>query len=115
MNDICKKLKEIGVDVDQVVNRLGGNESLYLKICIQFLQDKSFQQFNQAVTTKDYPNAEIWIHTLKGVSANLGFVNMELLCSTILDKLKTKEYHLLAEDITCLIIEYRTIISILDA
>lgn len=114
MNDICKKLKEIGVTVDQVVNRLGGNEPLYLKICIQFLQDKSFQQCIQAVTRKDYPNAEIWIHTLKGVSANLGFTNMEHLCSDILNKLKAKNYLLLELDITNLSKEYRTITSILS-
>lgn len=107
------KLKDIGVDVYSVISRLGGNELLYLNICHKFLQDQSFQLFQRAITNKDYEMAKINIHTLKGVSANLGFIRLEHLCKAINDHLTNNDIISLQDTVNALTEEYYNIISVL--
>ncbi len=107
------KLKDIGVDVSSVISRLGGNELLYLNICHKFLQDQNFQLFQRAITTKNYEVAKIYIHTLKGVSANLGFIRLEHLCKAINDHLNCNDTISLLDNVNALSEEYYNIISVL--
>ncbi len=91
------KLKEAGVDVDSVVDRLGGKELLYLKICHSFTNDQSFYLFQQSIDTGDFKTAMTQIHTLKGVAGNLGFLRMESICKNILWHLKCNDFTDLSE------------------
>jgi FOG: HPt domain len=108
------KLKEVGVDVDSVVSRLGGKELLYLKICHSFLNDQSFQLFQQSMDAEDFKAAMTQIHTLKGVAANLGFIRMEGLCKNILRLLKCNDITELSEYQMELKKEYTNIIDAIN-
>jgi HPt (histidine-containing phosphotransfer) domain-containing protein len=114
MEYISKSLQKIGVDINGVVSRLGGNEQLYLTICKKFLRDNNFQLLQKALLSNDFKEVEIRTHTLKGVAANLGFIQLEFLCKMLLDNLKNNEIKLIQNNIKSLSNEYYKIIDILE-
>jgi len=108
-----RKLIEMGIDVGGVVNRLGGNETLYLTICNKFTKDPNYQIFREALSLEDYQSAELRIHTLKGVAANLGFVRLEIISKALLQDIRDRELTTLRQDIYSLNEEYNRIITVL--
>jgi HPt (histidine-containing phosphotransfer) domain-containing protein len=108
-----KQLREIGIDVDSVVSRLGGNEEIYLSICRKFIDDPSYSSFQKAIIENDIKAVEIHIHTLKGVAANLGFTRLELISRKILNNIKDKESSYLKDELQELSEEYHKIITVL--
>lgn len=114
MNNICIKLKKLGVDVDGTVTRLGGNELLYLAICHKFLQDQNFHLLQDALITDDLKMAEIYIHTLKGVAANLGFIRLEQICRSMLEMVHQLNVLNIKQSFIELSEEYHKIISALS-
>lgn len=113
METKSRKLMEIGIDVSSVVNRLGGNEILYLTICNKFTKDTNYQVFQEALSAKDYQSAELRLHTLKGVAANLGFIRLEIISRSLLQDIRDRELVTLRQDIYSLNEEYLRIISVL--
>lgn len=113
MELISRKLIEIGVDVPEVLNRLGGNETLYLSICSKFVKDDNYMEFCKAIKKKDYDKASMKLHTLKGVAANLGFLRMESLCKTIMEDIKERNRVSLSTQILLLAEEYNRILIVL--
>lgn len=85
---IRNKLSEIGVDLEQVLRRIGIKEDLYLQICEKFLQDSNYQLFMEALKRDDNKCALFHIHALKGVAANMGFVNLEHYCGNLITRLR---------------------------
>jgi HPt (histidine-containing phosphotransfer) domain-containing protein len=113
METISNSLIQNGVDVNGVISRLGGNELLYLSICKKFLYDKNFYSLKESLVTNDLRSAEIHIHTLKGVAANLGFLRIEYLCKIIQEDLKKNDLQSIRDRMGILSIEYNKIISVL--
>lgn len=113
MEIMIQRLKEIGINVDNVVSRLGGNEIFYLSVCRRFQDDRNYQLFQNALVKDDFESARIYIHTLKGVSANLGFAQMELICKSILEDLKNNDIVSLQQHKAELSEDYNKIVSIL--
>ncbi|MDF2885587.1 MAG: hypothetical protein K0R54_6163 [Clostridiaceae bacterium] len=115
MEHVSDSLQKIGVDIDSVISRLGGNEHLYLTICKKFLKDNNFQLLQNALLSNDFKEVEIRTHTLKGVAANLGFVQLEFLCKTLLDNVRNNEIKSIQNNLKRLSKEYYEIINILEA
>lgn len=65
-------MEENGADVETTLKRFMGNETLYMKFIMKFLNDKSFDGIKETLEKKDYEEAFKHAHTLKGVTANLG-------------------------------------------
>jgi PAS domain S-box-containing protein len=63
-----------GIDVAASLERLGGNQGLYLKLLHKFYaQYGDFeQQLAKAVAANDYEPATRLVHTVKGLAANIG-------------------------------------------
>lgn len=114
MELLCRKLKEHGVDTESVITRLGGNEPLYLTICKKFLLDTSYPKLSEALSLGRISEAQMHIHTLKGVAANLGFQYMYALCKHILAAMEQCDLKCFEHDIRCLSDEYKIIIAILS-
>lgn len=115
MEQLSKKLMDLGVDVDGVVRRLGGNEALYLAICCKFIRDPNYMTLQEALLKEDYQSAEAIVHTLKGVAANLGFIKLENLSKILLQDLKENRLTALHGDNCRLTKEYKQIIDVLTA
>ncbi|MDF2485130.1 MAG: hypothetical protein K0R46_1298 [Herbinix sp.] len=113
MEQLCRKLRELGVDTDGVIARLGGNEQLYLSICRKFINDASFLSAKNAFTSGDFMDAQVHIHTLKGVSANLGFSMIHSICERLLTELDQYDLEKFNEDMNILTREYDKIIALI--
>lgn len=66
---------KFGGDYDEVVGRLR-REQLVTKFFLKFLDDKSFELYEEAMARKDYDEALRAVHTLKGICQNLGFTRL---------------------------------------
>lgn len=71
-----KTIKQIlashNVDVEQTINRFSGNEDLFEKHLFRLPSDPTYIQLQEAVANNDAGKSMEAVHTLKGVSGNLG-------------------------------------------
>lgn len=72
MSDYLDKLSANGVDVSGTMERFMNNEELYKRILKKFLSDTSFAEAAKAKDEGRTEDVQMHVHTLKGVSANLG-------------------------------------------
>ncbi|MCM1102186.1 MAG: Hpt domain-containing protein [Clostridium sp.] len=85
-----KQLEENGADVKGTLQRFMGNETLYIKFLMKFLDDTNYAGLKESIAQKDYTAAFNHAHTLKGVSANLGLNPVCAAVTKISDSLKNK-------------------------
>ena len=70
-----------GIDVEGAMNAWArGHERLYMKYLLRFPDDPYVENFVEALETGDLATAYRAIHSLKGVSANLGMTKLHELC-----------------------------------
>lgn len=73
MTDTQKsKLEELGVNIDETLERFVGNEDLYLRCLNKLIDDKNYDNMKAAIANKDVTASFDSAHALKGVTANLG-------------------------------------------
>lgn len=65
------QLIKAGVDVNSVLERFMGNETLLERFLKKFPQDESYQKLCSAMAARDLDAAITASHTLKGVCGNL--------------------------------------------
>lgn len=66
-----EQLKNAGVDVDEVLERLGGSEALLERFLKKFAEDPNYGKLVAAIGEHDEEGALTASHTLKGVCGNL--------------------------------------------
>ena len=76
-----------GADFNDVMGRLG-SEAFVKRFALAFLKDSSFEKLKKAMEEKNAENAFPAAHTLKGVSANLGFSKLTEVSSELTEKLR---------------------------
>lgn len=92
MDEVFKKqLEEGGADVDITLKRFMGNEAIYMKFILKFLDDKNYDVIMDCLEKKDYPGAFAGAHSLKGVSGNLGLNPVYEASSMITELLREKQ------------------------
>lgn len=64
-------LTQAGIDVDEALERVMGNEVLLERVLGMFLDDAHFDQLRDAVAANDVDGAIAAVHSLKGTSGNL--------------------------------------------
>ncbi len=101
-------------DFEEVIGRLGGNESLVRRFLKKFLDDDSFSLLQTSLENGDVKSAFRGAHSLKGVTATLGLGKLyksayeitELLRAEKMDEAKTSFPQLEKEYVqTCNLIE----------
>lgn len=112
-DEILLNFKEIGVDIDGTISRLCGNVELYKKLLLKFLDDNSYEKLVNSIIINDYKNIELYAHTLKGLSSNLGFIDLSKSCVNILENVRSKEFHLLNENKEKLSNQYKELITLI--
>lgn len=68
-----RELEQAEVDVEGVLSRCMGNESLYIRLLSRFTKDRNFEELAEGMMGKDTEKAFRAAHTLKGICGNLGF------------------------------------------
>ncbi len=81
--------KALGVDTDGAVRRFAGNSSLYEKFLLKFLRDENYAKAERALSEKNWEQLFVSVHTLKGVSGNLGLNEIYAVCSQIVADLRS--------------------------
>jgi HPt (histidine-containing phosphotransfer) domain-containing protein len=76
MSTILQQLKDTGADVDGALARFGGNAALYEKFLKKFPGDDSFARIEPAIAAGDHKEMFEAVHSLKGVSGNLGLTGL---------------------------------------
>ncbi|RHP30048.1 Hpt domain-containing protein [Lachnotalea sp. AF33-28] len=116
--DMETVLRNIDFDEAAVLNRFSGNRGLMERFIRKFPQDKTFEQLRSAVEEKNSEMMLVESHTLKGISANLGFNALYEACSRMVSHLRGEEVEAALNDYEDLEREYQKItewLSKLDA
>lgn len=90
------------------IDRLGGQNSLIVKLVTLFLRDApdQIEQSSYGIEQKDYERSHIAIHSLKGTSSNLCTKNLEFICDDLLIALKEQDWEQALAVHTKLSVEY---------
>lgn len=102
---------EIGMNIDEVLNRFAQNPSLLKKFVKKFPNDKTFQNLSVALKNRDSQEVEVCAHTLKGVAGNLGFSKLYDRCSDLGTVVKEDNDHLLYNAFDDLQEEYEKVLE----
>jgi len=86
--NVITALGDYGCDTQTALERFLGKEELYIKFIKKFLDDKSFEELKNNIEKSDYENALKSVHTLKGVSGNLGFTALYDVTSDMVTKFR---------------------------
>lgn len=78
----------IGSDYEEVLGRFAGNKMLVEKFARKFIDDPSYQMLADSMEKQDYEEAFRAAHTLKGVCANLGFIQLFKVSSEMTEELR---------------------------
>ncbi|MBD5556685.1 MAG: Hpt domain-containing protein [Roseburia sp.] len=85
-----RQMEENGADVDTTIKRFLGNEAMYMKFIMKFLDDKNMAHINEGIQNHDYKAVFEGAHSLKGVAANLGLNPVCDLASQLTELLRGK-------------------------
>lgn len=78
---------QLGGDYDEVLKRIP-NAALIERIMKKFPADDSFSKLTYSFENRDRKAAFAASHTLKGVSANLGFMDLYTACAALTEYLR---------------------------
>lgn len=76
-------LQGLGVAYETLLRRFSGNEAILRKFILKFPQDQTFAVLQKEVEASAYREIERSAHTLKGLSANLGFEQLSAHCADL--------------------------------
>jgi hypothetical protein len=85
---ILKELNNNGCDVKGALDRVLGDEELYIICLRKFVADDSFENLGKFIEEKNIEKAFNESHTLKGVAGNLGIIPLYELLVIIVEKLR---------------------------
>ena len=83
-----EELEAAGVDVEDGLGRVLGNEQLYERLLGIFAQDTSYDELARAMERGDDDAARAAAHTLKGAAANLSMKTRAELAMGVLTALR---------------------------
>lgn len=87
------KLRNVGICVDEAMDNICGDLNVLEDVLKLFIQDSTFNNLLEAVRKEDYQCAFKYAHTLKGVTANLGMKNLQIICNELVEKLRKNDYY----------------------
>ena len=79
--------EKMGGNYEDVISRLTKEERI-TKYTIKFLEDTTFRSLCEAREVNDYEAVFREIHTLKGVSQNLGFARLQEVCHAMTEAVR---------------------------
>ncbi|MBR0341899.1 MAG: Hpt domain-containing protein [Oscillospiraceae bacterium] len=71
-----EKMKEIGANTEEGLNRCMNNEAFYLRMVNLAISDDSFDQLKEAIEAGDLDRAFERAHAIKGVLGNVSLTNL---------------------------------------
>lgn len=73
MTILIEDFENSGIDYIEAIRRFDGDENLYRKLAVKFLDDPNFIELEKTLHSGDAQKAQRAAHSLKGVAGNLSF------------------------------------------
>lgn len=73
---LYESLKNAGTDVDAALERVMGNEALFLRLLKKFSADTNFEELKKALSDGETETAFAKAHSLKGMTGNLSMTGL---------------------------------------
>ena len=108
------ELENAGHKISEMVGRFAGNEMICITLVKKFPKDPNFELYVKQVRSGDYEEAEKSVHTLKGVSSNLGLTKITEITQLILNDIRAGQYDNLKELTNQLEISYHEAVKIIE-
>ena len=102
-----------GESYDDLLSRLGCDEKIIYNAVKEFMLDLHYIRLLRAIENRDTETAFKAAHTMKGISANLGFTKMYSAFSLVTEELRSGNIEKATELMTRATDEYQKIIAIL--
>lgn len=83
--------EEYGADYQSTMERFMGNEALYLKFLDMLFEDENLHKLGESVAGGHLEEAFEAVHTLKGVTANMGLLPLNNAVCDMVEPLRKKE------------------------
>lgn len=112
--ELKNALLAAGVDLEGSVARFSGNLALYERFLKKFVDDAVYQSVVKAFQDKDYEAASSGVHTLKGVSGNLGITRLYHACSDTMNDLRAGNHDKASVSYLKIVEAYQEIIAIIQ-
>lgn len=111
--DKLEKLKSIGCNVDEGLNRCLNNQDFYLRLLIKAMDDNKIETLKNAILNNNLKEAFEISHSLKGVYANLALTPIYNIIYELTEYLRKEEKMDYSSIINDLIIKYNDIKNII--
>ncbi|MCR4656881.1 MAG: Hpt domain-containing protein [Lachnospiraceae bacterium] len=90
--NIREMYSAIGADYNEVAGRLMDNEAFIIRLVKKYEQDTNCEKLETALKDEDYGDAFDAVHSLKGLSANLGFTRLYKASYELTEALRAEKY-----------------------
>ncbi len=84
MSDLLDVMEDMGAEVDDTIDRLMGDEELYVEYLEKLPKNQNIIDLRKAVDAGDADQAMREVHSLKGVALNLGLLPLVDVCMDML-------------------------------
>ncbi len=108
-SELLSRLSDYGVDLSSTMERFVGNEELYQKCFDMFLSDDNMRLLAEALSRQDYEAAFNAAHTLKGITANMGFAPLLKPVSALVEALRAGDHTNLDAQYAAVAAEYEKV------
>lgn len=105
---------KIGGNYQIVLERFACNENLLLKFVKKFPSDPAYDSVSESVKNKDYAQIITGAHTLKGVSANLGFDKLSKSAADLVNELREEKTERTEELFDIISKEYEEVLTYIN-
>lgn len=83
-SDIVNRLYMWGCDTDEAVERVLGNEDMYVSLINEYCTDEDIEKLDNLILNKEEEDAFALAHTMKGVYGNLGLTPIyDVICEVV--------------------------------
>ncbi len=107
------KLTQAGMNVDEFLKRLMGNERLVTLLIKKFIVDENFKNLKAAFAAGEEKGAEMASHTLKGMCGNLSLTELYELFSEQVKAIRGGEFERAGEMMEAIAPKYETAIALM--
>ena len=113
-SEIREKLEGVGVDVNDLMERLMGNMTLISRFFKRFPDDASYERMVAGIEKGDVEEAFRGAHSLKGVCANLSMKRFLTVLNPLVDKLREGQLDGVQVMLSSVDEEYRKIVTMIQ-
>lgn len=103
------------INYEEGVKRFSGNQALYEKYLIRFLEDTHLADGQNAFREKDYQEMMMQMHPLKGMAGTLGMNRLFLACDEVVKALRQEQESGLKPRMEHVEQEYQQVIELLKS